>query len=231
MISGYPQLEPSSRRCYRRGHRAANAPPAVVAANAAGQQQFERPSRCCGRTARTVFASTSRPTSTIAPDEQAEKQARVEFLQQMVPLLEQVVPLAMGNPALASLCREVALFAARGFRVARPLEQSIEHAFEALAQMPPGASGEAGGAKSGELARCRARAHAIAAHAQIERDKNAIAAAKAAGDHQLEQVRLASHTAAERARLAMDAERLETEKASLHLRATALAAQQAKEMT
>ena len=94
--------------------------------------------------------------------------------------------------------------------------------------MPPGAPDGAPAAASGELA---LRAREVASHAQIARDKNAIAAAKAAGDHQLEQIRLASHTAAERARLAMDAERLETEKASLNLRAAALAAQQAKEMT
>ncbi len=220
MISGYPQLAPVPADAARA--------PAVVAANAARQQQFEQAVALLRQDGAHGFRIDIETDSTIAPDEQAERQARVEFLQQMVPLLEQVVPLAMGNPALAALCREVALFAARGFRVARPLEQSIEHAFEALAQMPPGAPDGAPAAASGELA---LRAREVASHAQIARDKNAIAAAKAAGDHQLEQIRLASHTAAERARLAMDAERLETEKASLNLRAAALAAQQAKEMT
>ncbi len=122
---------------------------AVVAANAARQQQFEQAVALLRQDGAHGFRIDIETDSTIAPDEQAEKQARVEFLQQMVPLLEQVVPLAMGNPALAALCREVALFAARGFRVARPLEQSIEQAFEALAQMPPGAPDRAPGASVG----------------------------------------------------------------------------------
>jgi hypothetical protein len=165
--------------------------------------------------------------STIAPDEQAEKQARVEFLQQMVPLLEQVAPLAMGNPALATVCREITLFAARGFRVARTLEESLEQAFDALARMPPSAPGGAAGGKA-DAADVAVRAHAIDAKTQIERDKNAIAAAKTFGDHQLEQARLASESLAEHTRLGMEAERLETEKAALGLRASEAAARQAR---
>jgi hypothetical protein len=168
--------------------------------------------------------------STIAPDEQAEKQARVEFLQQMVPLLEQVVPLAMGNPALASVCREITLFAARGFRVARTLEETLEQAFDAVARMP--ASSSPGGASAGKpgAADVAVRAHAIDAKTQIERDKNAIAAAKAFGDHQLEEAKLATQNLAERARLGMEAERLETEKATLGLRAAEAAARQAERL-
>jgi hypothetical protein len=165
--------------------------------------------------------------STIAPDEQAEKQARVEFLQQMVPLLEQVVPLAMGNPALASVCREITLFAARWFRVARTMEETLEQAFDALARMPASSPGGTSEGKPG-AADVAIRAHAIDAKTQIERDKNAIAAAKAFGDHQLEQAKLATQSLAERARLGMEAEHLETEKASLGLRAAEATARQAE---
>jgi hypothetical protein len=165
--------------------------------------------------------------STIAPDEQAEKQARVEFLQQMVPLLEQFVPLAMGNPALASVCREITLFAVRGFRVARTLEESLEQAFDALARMPPTAPDGASGGRPPSAADVAVRAHAIDAKTQIDRDKNAIAAAKAFGDQQLEQAKLASQSLAEHARLGMEAERLETEKASLGLRAGEVASRNA----
>jgi hypothetical protein len=208
---------------------------AVVAANLVRQQQFDAAVELLRQDGVHGFRIDIETDSTIAPDEQAEKRARVEFLQQMVPLLEQVVPLATGNPALASLCRDVTLFAARGFRVARTLEESIEHAFDALAQTPPGDPSaakrerkQARGATSGELA---IRAHEIDSRTQVEREKNAIVAAKAASNQQLEQARLASETATERARLAMEAERLATDKASLNLRTDALAAREAKELT
>src|SRR5258708_34522273 len=45
--------------------------------------------------------------------------------------------MAQGNPALADLAKEFALFGARGFKVARSLEETIEKAFDALKQMPP----------------------------------------------------------------------------------------------
>jgi hypothetical protein len=75
--------------------------------------------------------------STIAPDEQAEKAARTEFIGKFVPFMEQVVPMAMGNPAMSSFAKELALFAVRGFPIARTLEETIEQAFDALSKMPP----------------------------------------------------------------------------------------------
>jgi hypothetical protein len=82
--------------------------------------------------------------STIAPDEQAEKAARTEFLGKFVPLMENVIPLAQGNPALAALAKEIALFGVRGFPVARSLEETIEEAFDAIAKMPPQPAAGAG---------------------------------------------------------------------------------------
>jgi hypothetical protein len=203
---------------------------AIAASNLAKQQQFEAAVALIKQDGTHGFRIDIETDSTIAPDEQAEKQSRVELLAQMVPLLEQVIPLARGNPALASVCREIALFAARGFRVARTLEETLERAFDTLAQAPSDAP-DAERSTSSDAAELALRAHAIDAKTQIERDKNAIAAAKAAGDHQLEQIRLVSQTAADKARLAMEAERLATEKASLILRTDALAARQAQELT
>jgi hypothetical protein len=101
------------------------------------QQQFDAAVALIKRDGIHGFRLDIEADSTIAPDEEAEKQARVEFLQQMVPLLQQVVPVAQGNPPLSSLVREIVLFAARGFRVARPLEETIENAFDAIGNMPP----------------------------------------------------------------------------------------------
>lgn len=88
--------------------------------------------------------------STILPDEQAEKQARVEFMGAMTPFLTQIVPSTMGNPALTELAKDMTLFLARGFRAGRELESSIEKAFDALAQMPPPQPASAQGDKQGQ---------------------------------------------------------------------------------
>jgi hypothetical protein len=232
MISGYAQLEPPvAPNGVTGGEPPAllgpNAVPAVLAANLARAQQFAAAIALMRQDGAQGFRIDIEADSTIAPDEQAEKQARVEFLQQMVPLLEQVVPLAMGNPALASVCREITLFAARGFRIARTLEETLEQAFDALARMPASAPRGSSGGKPA-AADVAIRAHAIDAKTQIERDRNAIAAAKAFGDHQLEQAKLATQSLAERSRLGMEAERLETEKVSLGFRAAEAAARQAQ---
>ena len=232
MISGYAQLDPpvapdGATGAGPLGLLGANVAPAVLAANLARAQQFAAAVALMRQDGVQGFRIDIEADSTIAPDEQAEKQARVEFLQQMVPLLEQVVPLAMGNPALASVCREITLFAARGFRVARTLEETLEQAFDALGRMPASAPGGSSGGRPA-AADVAIRAHAIDAKTQIERDKNAIAAAKAFGDHQLDQAKLATQSFAERARLGVETERLETEKVSLGLRAAEAAARQAQ---
>lgn len=72
--------------------------------------------------------------STIQPDEDAEKQRRVEFLEATGGFLEkatQILPLA---PELAPMASEMLLFTARGFRAGRSLEDVIERSMQALVQ-------------------------------------------------------------------------------------------------
>src|SRR6185312_134846 len=54
-----------------------------------------------------------------------------------VPFMETLVPIAQGNPKMAELAKEFALFTVRGWRVARSLEETISNAFDEVAQMPP----------------------------------------------------------------------------------------------
>lgn len=109
----------------------------IQAENARRQQQFQEAWALVQRDGIHGFRLDIETDSTIAPDEQAEKQARVEFMQQFVPLMTGIVPMARGNPAIAALAKETVLFAVRGFRVGRELEENIEKAFDAIAQMPP----------------------------------------------------------------------------------------------
>lgn len=73
--------------------------------------------------------------STIQPDEDAEKQRRVEFAGAIGQLFQQAAPLVMQQPMLGEFVAEVLKFVAQGFRAGRPLEGQIEKLSEQLQQM------------------------------------------------------------------------------------------------
>ncbi|MGO7587994.1 hypothetical protein [Rhizobium leguminosarum] len=64
--------------------------------------------------------------STIEPDEDAEKQRRMEFVQMIGGFLQQAGAMAQQNPMLVPVMVETLLFAARGFRAGRQLENTLE---------------------------------------------------------------------------------------------------------
>ncbi len=108
----------------------------IIAQNQEKQAQFDAACALIRKDGVRGFRLDIEADSTIAPDEQAEKQARIEFLQQMVPFMEQIVPVAQGSPEMSELMSQIAMFAVRGFRVARPLEEAFEKAFKVLGTMP-----------------------------------------------------------------------------------------------
>ncbi|WP_028747993.1 hypothetical protein [Rhizobium mesoamericanum] len=78
--------------------------------------------------------------STIEPDEDAEKQRRMEFAQVMGQFINQAGPIAQQQPMLVPVMGEVLLFVARGFRAGRQLESTLEQTVAALtekAMTPP----------------------------------------------------------------------------------------------
>lgn len=109
----------------------------IMQANQEAQQNFQAACALLRDEIETGFRIDIEADSTIAPDEQAEKQAATEFLGALLPLMQQVIPMAQGNPAMADLSKEVVMFAVRRYRAGRPLEQTIEKAFDQLSQMPP----------------------------------------------------------------------------------------------
>jgi hypothetical protein len=70
--------------------------------------------------------------STIEPDAQAEKQARVEFLGAMAQFMPQAIQAAQNLPAMGPLMGKALLFAMRGFRVGRELESAVEETIAIL---------------------------------------------------------------------------------------------------
>jgi hypothetical protein len=77
--------------------------------------------------------------STIQPDEDAEKNRRIEFVTAVGGLFQQAAPIVMQAPMIGGFVAEVLKFAAAGFRAGRPLEASIEklaQQLEGMAKQP-----------------------------------------------------------------------------------------------
>lgn len=109
----------------------------AMAQNQAAQKKFDDAVALIKKDGALGFRIDIEADSTIAPDEEAEKESRTQFLQEFVPFLGQIVPFCQGNPAAADLGEKLTLFAMRPFKVARTLEESVTAFFEALKGMPP----------------------------------------------------------------------------------------------
>lgn len=70
--------------------------------------------------------------TTVDPDNQEEKQARIEFMTMMQAFLERIIPAVNQYPPLAPLARELTMFGLRAFKIGRTLEESFTDAFQAL---------------------------------------------------------------------------------------------------
>lgn len=143
--------------------------------------------------------------STVAPDEQEEKASRTEFLKEVTPFLQTIIPGIMANPALAPLGKELAMFAVRAFKVSRQLEETVEKTFDELAQQakqnpPQPQQGKPGGKSPMEImTNAKIEAGKIQSDTQIEAGKvqlgmqeNATKQMEIAGEQQIAQYKLAS---------------------------------------
>jgi hypothetical protein len=101
------------------------------------RQQFLQACHTLRHDVRTGYKIDIEADSTIAPDEQAEKQARTEFLQSIMPMLQMIIPEVQNNPQVAQLAAALVMFGVRAFPAARGLEDTFLQAFAALAQAPP----------------------------------------------------------------------------------------------
>ena len=186
--------------------KAAQAKAIAEAKNAAATQQFHEAVELIRKDGITGFRLDIESDSTIALDEAADRADRTEFIGALLPLMQQVVPISQGNPAMAELAKELVMFGVRGFPVARSMEETIERAFDALAAMPPvpqkGAQQKPGADPAVEKAKIDADMHATDQKAQTDRmaimqkhaaaqDQKEIAALKLEGEQQRNAVDLA----------------------------------------
>jgi len=70
--------------------------------------------------------------STIQPDEQAEKEARIQFIEAMSSFIERAFPLMQAAPEMAPLVGEMMMFTVRGFKTGRTMEAAFDRAMEGL---------------------------------------------------------------------------------------------------
>lgn len=70
--------------------------------------------------------------STIQPDEQAEKEARTEFVTALAGLVQQFTPMIQMSPAMAPMVGEIIKFALAPYRAGRELEGKIDEAIEGM---------------------------------------------------------------------------------------------------
>lgn len=74
--------------------------------------------------------------STVAGDQQAEKESRVEFLTTFSGFVTQLAPLVQGGMVPAEVAKEMVLFVVRAFPAARQIESAIENT-PLFMPMPP----------------------------------------------------------------------------------------------
>ena len=209
----------------------------VQQANQKKQQEFDAAYQLIKQDGIHGFRIDIEADSTaIAIDEAEDQENRAEFLRNFVPLMQQMVPVAQGNPAMANLAKDLVLFGMRGFREARTLEETISTAFDTLAKMPPPQQKGADGPDSpADLAirgqQVKADMDKTNVQLQIAREKNAIEMAKLGQESHDSAAKLAADESKGRVDAAMAFSRDANEAAFRNSRANALDSRSASRLS
>lgn len=143
--------------------------------------------------------------STIAADEQAEKQSRIEFATMMSGFLQQAVPAVQQVPEMAPMLGEMLLFVTRAFRSGRQLEDTIEQFVAQIGQKAAGA-GNQPPPPDPRMEKIKSDAalgeQKLKLQAQDSAAKNQLKQQEIMGDFRLGQQELAANVALERERIA-----------------------------
>jgi len=139
--------------------------------------------------------------STLEPDRDAEKAARVEFLTAVSQFMDKAVVAGQQFPALAPLLGEFLMFGIRGFPIGRDLEQRMQETMDQLAQ----AAQQSQGQPSPEQQKAQADLEAAQQKAQMDAQ---IAMQKAQADVQSAQAKLQGEMEMARARLQLEREEM-----------------------
>jgi hypothetical protein len=150
--------------------------------------------------------------STIAQDEDADREARIAFLEAMGPFLDKMTMVGQSTPSLLPMMGEILMFAVRSFRSARTIEQAFEDAIDTLEkqskQPPP--NPEIQKAQIQAQADIQVAANKAQLDQQVEQAKQAAQEKQNQVEQQLEQAR-AQHDAQLAASLEQMKARLKSE--------------------
>jgi hypothetical protein len=233
-MQAYQQAMAQYRQQVEQYQQAVAARNQVIASNQQKQQQFDAAIALIKRDGIHGFRIDIEADSTIAPDEQAEKASRTDFIQKFVPFLEQVVPFAQGNKAGAAFAKSITLWVVRAYRVARPLEEDIENFFDALAQAPP-PQGKDGPDSPADLAlrgkQLQLDQGKVQAQLQIAREKNAVEMAKLGQEAHATAAELAAKETHTRMEHGLNVAKMADESVFRHERAANLEAREARNLT
>lgn len=130
--------------------------------------------------------------STLAIDEETEKQTTVEFVTEVTGYLQQAALIAQASPAMMPLLLEMLMFAVRRFRAGRDLEQTFEKTVEAVMQEQQ--QKQANPPPNPEMQKLQMEAQAkqqeLQAKTQADQQKLQLDAQKGASDLQIKQEEL-----------------------------------------
>jgi len=146
--------------------------------------------------------------STVAPDENAEKQRMTEYVTAMGGLLQQAIPVVSQVPQAAPLLAEIIKKANRTFRTGRDFEQVVDTFADQMKQIaaaPKGPSPEQQAAEQAAAAE-QAKAQQAAQDQQMKAQQAQADAQLAQGELQLRQQEAASKAEIEQAKIAQKAE-------------------------
>ena len=133
--------------------------------------------------------------STVEPNDQEEKQRRIEFVTAVGKYLAESLPVVTQAPQMLPVIAEGLKYLVRGFRAGREMEDTIDRALDQLTQAaqqpqqpPPPDPAEQAKAQAqqahAQAANTAAQAHVM--QAQNDQQANQIEAAKVASNHQIE---------------------------------------------
>jgi hypothetical protein len=164
--------------------------------------------------------------STILPDEENERKARLEFLGQIGAFLQQAAPTVQQFPTMAPLLAAIMMFSVRSFRAARPIEEEFERFQDALTQM----GGQMGGKPDEGAAKSQAALQVAQVKEQgnTQRQQNDLQhkSAEADKDRQLEMEKLRLENAKLQAQAASDQVQLQIKQVELQIKQAELALKQ-----
>lgn len=141
--------------------------------------------------------------STIEPDATQEQQARVEFLSTVTTFMAQAQEMAAAYPQLMPVMGKFLLFGARGFKVGRELESSLEALISDLESQARAAAGKPKPPSPEQI-----KAQAIKDKAEIDKQKAAMDLQADQQRLQMEMQKLVMQLQGEREKLQIEREKL-----------------------